>query len=124
MKIYVGHSRSYNYKDELYEPIKQSNLMKENSIFFPHDEENKTIATKTIIKESDLFIAEVSCPATGLGIELGFASDANVEILCIYKNGINPSGSLKFITDNFICYENEKDLIKKISNYISSKKGD
>ncbi len=121
MKIYVGHSNSFDYQKELYDPIKKSNLIIENDVFFPHDEKDKIIPTKDIIKNSDLFIAEVSYPATGLGIELGFASDAKVEILCIYKKGTRPSSSLKFITDIFICYENEKDLIDRITQYLKTK---
>ena len=121
MKIYVGHSNLFDYQKELYDPIKKSNLIIENDVFFPHNEKNKIIPTKDIIKNSDLFIAEVSYPATGLGIELGFASDAEVEILCIYKKGTKPSSSLKFITDNFICYENEKDLIDRITQYLKTK---
>lgn len=40
--------------------------------------------TKDIIKTCDLMIAEVSLPATGLGIELGWAKAFKVPILCMY----------------------------------------
>lgn len=58
MKIYIGHSRQWDYKRKLYRPILDSNLNKEHEIILPHIGE-KTFNTKNIIEESDLFIAEV-----------------------------------------------------------------
>jgi hypothetical protein len=37
------------------------------------------------LKTVDIFIAEVSYPATGLGIEIGFTSLYGKRILCISK---------------------------------------
>ena len=80
---------------------------------------NKIINTKQIISSYDLLIAEVSLPATGQGIELGWADYAKTSILCIYKKGIQISSSLKFITDNFIEYENEENMISQINDFIN-----
>lgn len=66
-----------------------------------------------------MLIAEVSLPATGQGIELGWADYAKTSILCIYKKGIQISSSLKFITDNFIEYENEENMISQINDFIN-----
>jgi hypothetical protein len=38
------------------------------------------------LKEVDIFLAEVSTPATGLGIELGFAYLYKKRIICISKS--------------------------------------
>ena len=103
MKIYVSHSSSYDYINEIYNPIINSDISK----------------TKDIIASYDLVIAEVSLPSTGQGIELGWASYANVHILCVYKKGSKISTSIKFITTNFIEYENSKDMIEKIKEFIS-----
>lgn len=84
----------------------------------PHDEVNKLVKTKEIIKNYDLIIAEVSLPAIGLGIELGWADYSNTPILCIYEKGSKISSSLKFITNNFIEYDNSKDLIDKVYNFL------
>ena len=40
MKIYVGHSNSFDYQKELYDPIKKSNIIIENDVFFPHNEKD------------------------------------------------------------------------------------
>lgn len=70
----------------------------------------------------DLFIAEVSMPATGLGIELGWAYDNNIPIYCISKKGKKISGSLKSITDKFYQYETIEELKKIIELIIEENK--
>lgn len=121
MKIYISHSSKYDYINKIYNPIKKSHLNQRNTFFFPHDDNNKVINTKDVISKYDLIIAEVSLPATGQGIELGWADYAKTSILCIYKKGVQISSSLKFITNDFIEYENDIDMINKIDNYINNK---
>lgn len=120
MKIYISHSSKYDYKNKIYNPIKQSNLVRENTLFFPHDD-NKIVNTKEIIANYDLVIAEVTLPATGQGIELGWADYAKTPIVCLYEKGAKISSSLKFITKDFIEYESEIDMINQISKYIQNK---
>lgn len=64
MKIYISHASKWDYRNKIYNPIKQSNLMKENTLFFPHDNTDKAVNTKEIIANYDLVMAEVSLPAT------------------------------------------------------------
>lgn len=117
MNIYISHSSSYDYINKIYNPIKKSDLSKTNTFFFPH--ENKSENTKYIISNYDLVIAEVSLPSTGQGLELGWASYNNTPILCIYKKGAEISSSLKFITNQFIEYENTEDMVEKIKEFLN-----
>ena len=94
-------------------------VIQSNIFFLPH--EDKALNTKEIISNSDLVIAEVSLPATGQGIELGWADYAKIPILCIYEKGTKISSSLKFITNNFIEYEDTNDMINKIRNFITER---
>jgi len=71
MKIYLCHSRDFDYKNGLYKPVRESALNKQHEIVFPHENESSTTNTKDVIKTYDIVFAEVSFPATGLGIELG-----------------------------------------------------
>lgn len=116
MKIYFGHSKGFDYKNELYKPIRENALNQLHEIIFPH-ETNKFINSKDIIKNCDLIIAEVTYPATGLGIELGWAEIFNKPVVCFYKKGSKLSGSLKAVTHNFIDYSDSKDLVKKLEEY-------
>ena len=120
MKIYISDSSKYDYKNKIYNPIKQSNLVRENTLFFPHDD-NKIVNTKEMIANYDLVIAEVTLPATGQGIELGWADYAKTPIVCLYEKGAKISSSLKFITKDLIEYESEIDMINQISKYIQNK---
>lgn len=117
MKIYIGHSRHWDYERKLYKPILDSELSKEHEIIFPHINE-KSFNTKKIIEEADLFIAEVSVPSLGLGIEIGRAEQIGKKILCIYNNEYNLSKSLKFVKTDIIEYEDERDMVKKLKVYI------
>ena len=116
MRIYISHSSEHDYINEIYNPIKNSNLNEINNFVLPH--ESKITNTKDVIANSDLLIAEVSEPSTGQGIELGWADCFNTKILCIYKNGSKYSQSINFITDKFIEYESQEDMINKIQEFL------
>lgn len=118
MNIYVSHAGSYDYENELYKPIKESELYSQHRFFLPHEPENANIAAKEELEQTDLLIAEVSQPSTGQGIELGLASTKGVRIVCFYKAGSKPSGSLRFVTDNIIEYRDTDDLLAKIKTQL------
>ncbi len=120
MKIYVAHSRSFDFKKELYEPIRQSSLNDEHTFVLPHETSDEPFNSKDYLKnDADLLIAEVSEPATGLGIELGWADRYEVPIVCIYRKGSKVSGSLKVVSKNFVEYSDSKELISGIERIIN-----
>ncbi len=116
MKIYVGHSSGFDFKRELYEPLGE--LAGDYEFVFPH---KRDIIDKSyeIIRTCDLFLAEVSFPSTGMGIEIGWADGCNLPIVCIYKSGFKPSSALDCMTDNFIEYENIEDLKFKLVEFLN-----
>jgi len=120
MKIYFCHSREFDYKNDLYKPVRESALNKQHEVIFPHEDDFSTINTKDVIKTCDVIFAEVSFPATGLGIELGWADIYSVPIVCFHKTGAKVSGSLKFITNNFIEYSDSNDLVNKIESFLTT----
>ena len=83
-KIYIAHSKDIDYINELYEPLKNANFLKNYTLLLPHELSEFSYNTRDFYKDIDIFIAEVSKPATGLGIELGWAFDDNTKIYCIY----------------------------------------
>lgn len=121
MKIYVAHTRDSDFQNELYKPIKESPLSKEHTFVLPHEMSAGSFKSKDLFKtDCDLVIAEVSYPATGLGIELGWADMLNVPIACIYHKGSKLSNSLKAVTQNFFEYENSTELIEGIEKTIKN----
>jgi len=120
MNIYISHSRSFDYTKELYEPLKNSQLAKEHNFIFPHDTDEEPINTKELFqnKKCDLVIAEVSSPATGQGIELGWADIYEIPIVCIYKEGVTFSKSLNRISKKFLMYTSKDDMIEDIKGVL------
>lgn len=118
MKIHVVHSSNYDFKNELYNPLRNSNLNQLHKIFLPH-ETDEFIKTKDLIRNCDVVVAEVSLPATGLGIELGWADAFDRPIICISKHDSKVSGSLKAVSNVFIEYLTSEDLVAKLSRELA-----
>ncbi|OGK17756.1 hypothetical protein A3F32_01245 [Candidatus Roizmanbacteria bacterium RIFCSPHIGHO2_12_FULL_42_10] len=116
MKIYVCHSSGFDFRKELYEPIRNSFLNTKHEFIFPHEKSNEVFNSKEVIPTCDLVIAEISYPSTGLGIELGWANKDKKRIVLIYRKGSKVSRSLRIVSNDFTEYSNEKDLIKKLES--------
>ena len=114
MKIFVAHSSSFDFQNELYKPLRTSPLNTEHEINLPQ-EKGPEVITKDIIKNSDVVVAEVSYPSTGQGIELGWANIFDVPIVCIYKEGSKISNSLSKIADRFVSYKDSQDMVNKLT---------
>jgi hypothetical protein len=114
MNIYISHSSSYDYESEIYKPIKESELAQVHHFFLPHEPANIDVDAKDELKQTDALVAETSLPSTGQGIELGQANVAGVPIICFFKSGSKPSGSLRFVTDKIIEYSDTHDLLVKL----------
>jgi hypothetical protein len=115
MNIYISHSGSYNYESELYEPIRASDLAKIHRFFLPHEPRNIDTDAKAELQQTDILIAESSMPSTGQGIELAQAEAADVPIVCFYKTGSKPSGSLRFVTKEIVEYRDIGDFLAKLT---------
>lgn len=122
MNIYVSHSTSYNYKEELYLPLRNSLLNDIHKINLPHELSDLPTNTKVFLKTQDVVIAEVSYPSTGQGIELGWANMLEIKVLCIYKENTKHSRSLDTVTSNFSSY-NPDNLIKVIEDALDLLQG-
>ena len=118
IEIYVAHSKDFDYKNELYAPLRHSSLNSQYKITLPH-EADEFINTKEIIRKSNLVVAEVSYPSTGQGIELGWADSFHIPIVCLYREGTKPSGSLRAVTKTIVPYSDRADLISKIEDFLS-----
>ena len=119
MKIYVAHSKDFDYKNELYAPIRGDEKLKEHQIFLPHDVSASSSNTRDFYSDIDLMIAECSYPSTGLGIELGWAFDDHVPVFAIHKQGTKVSGSVYAVTDNIAEYTDSNDMLEMIRSTIS-----
>jgi len=117
MKVYISHSKDFDFVNELYKPIRSSDPNKRHTFILLHEDARDWNMNETF-KGVDLLVAEVSFPSTGQGIEIGWANMLKVPILCISKEGAKISGSLEYITGDFLTYTDSKDLIAKISGFL------
>src|SRR5574337_184888 len=113
MKIYMPHSRAFDFENEWYKPIRASVLNDIHEITFPHEREGDFDSKKTIV-EADVLVAEVSFASTGLGIELGWADNMDKQIVCAYKSGIAISSSIASVCFNVISYSDISDLVAQL----------
>ncbi len=119
MRIYIAHASSYDFRTELYAPIKESALGAEHTLLLPHDASDALFSSKELFaNECDLVIAEVSFPSTGMGIELGWASATGVPIVCVYKSGAKVSSALASVTDTMLEYANATELLERIAEAV------
>lgn len=121
MKIYIAHSSSFDFRKELYAPIKNSSLFQNHTFIFPHSESDELCNSRELFQTGcDLIIAEVSHPSTGLGIELGWGNLLHVPIACVYREGSKISESLKTVTGKFFEYSNSEELVTKVGEAIQA----
>ncbi len=114
MKIFISHSKDFNFQDELYSPLKNSELAKHHEFIFPY-EDGKEIAVKDVIRDCDMVVAEVSKVSFEQGLELGWANGAYITTVCFYKPGSQVSTLLKDITDSVFEYSSMEEVTKKIA---------
>lgn len=120
MKIYVTHSTSFDFKNELYEPIRRSGLSNKYAFALPHEKSGSQFNSKAFMKNCDLIVAEVSYPSTGQGIELGWADIFGVPIVSFYRTGTKPSGAVKTVCNDQIEYKDPKDLVEKLTVFLNN----
>ena len=121
MKIYDAHSTSFDFEKEIYTPLR---AMSSFEFIFAHEHGKDILfSSKELFqkKQCDLVLAEVSMPSTGLGIELGWANDAGIPIVCVHKDGYKTSQSLKTVTTDVIAYNGPDDLVAKLTEILNYK---
>lgn len=114
LNIYVAHTKELDYKKDLYEPLRDSELNNLFNIVLPHEHSEEPFDSYTFLEDCTFVIAEVTHKSTSLGIELGWANAFGLTIILVHKAGIAPSKSLKAVSDTFIEYTDTEDLIKHL----------
>ena len=117
MKIYVAHTKDFDFHDELYAPIRASELNKQHEFILPHEGSGNTLS-RDIIKGCDLFVAEISHPSTSLGIEIGWADAFGVPVIAMRKPGANEPWWHQDICKVSFEYEDAEDMVEKLTRNI------
>ena len=118
--LYVVHSNGFDYKTELYIPLRKSELNARFNIILPHETSERHYDSKQLFLTGgcQLVLAEISFPSEGRAIEMGWANAYKIPILSIHRNGSEYSGSIHSICDDFIEYQNIEELLETIERPI------
>ncbi len=114
MKIFVAHSSSFDFKNKLYAPLRNSTLNAEHEILLPQEGTIEEI-TRDMIGTCDAVVAEVSAPSLGAGIEIGWADAAGVPVIAIYEKDSHPSFSIDNAVSDRFEYQNASDMLGKLT---------
>lgn len=117
-KIYIAHSKEIDYLNQLYIPLRNADFLKDYLLILPHEKDANSSNTRDFYKGIDIFIAEVSKPGIGLGIEIGWIYDENKPIYCIYKSGTKASKSIYTVTNNIYEYNDTNEMLDIIKEII------
>lgn len=120
MKIYLVHSSKYNFREELYKPLQNSELNKKHEIVYLYDQTDKPGSTKDLIKSCDLVIAEVSLNSIACGIEIGWANSFDIPLVFIHKKDTTPSKFLPLLSTSIISYAGSEDLVESLGKEIGA----
>ncbi len=119
MKIYLSHSSKIDYINNLYRPIRESELGKNHEfVYFCDDPEYSSKSSRDVIRSCDVLIAEMSECSTGMGIEIGWADSFDIRIFVVYRDGSDIKGYMSSIAEEIIKYIDTSDLISKLSEVI------
>ena len=114
-KIYVAHSRGFDFKTDLYAPLRESDLNSQYTIVLPHENSDELFSSKDFFRdECDAIVVEASYPKIGVGIEIGWADAFGVPIIAMHKEGSKLSGSLRPMARSVIKYESVDEMISKL----------
>jgi len=116
LNIYAAHSSNIDF-EKYYQVLKDSELHTEHNIIYPHDETEEQFDSYTFFHtDCDLIIAEVSAPSTGIGIELGWAYDADIPIIAIHSIDSKPTQAIFEVTKMVYEYDSDEELISTLKN--------
>jgi nucleoside 2-deoxyribosyltransferase len=120
--IYLAHAKEYpDFKQNLYLPLVDL-LTKDLHLILPHQNSDSPFNSRQLIfyQKVDLVLAELSYPATGLGIEMGWANSQNIPIIGLTKNNYKVSSSAQMLCQKILFYDEldskfREELLEELS---------
>ena len=121
LRIRVGHSTAGDYETGLYQVVRGLNLGQDVAVSLPHAGGATGDCTKSFFAAGcDLFIAEVSSPSTGLGMELAYADMMGVPVACIHRSDCKPSSLANMVAKLFLSYDSPEQLARHIQSLVDT----
>ena len=119
VRIYVAHSKKFDFFNELYKPIRESELNKQHEITLPHEISDGLYSNKDFFRlDCDLLVVEATYPTIGAGIEAGWADAYAVPIIVMHKEGSKLSSSIASMGE-VLEYNSIDDMVEKLSDAVN-----
>jgi len=120
-KVYVSHSKDFDFKNELYLPLRNSHLNNEFEFILPHEQSDTLFSSKDFLKnECDIIVVEASYPKLGVGIEVGWADAYEIPIIAMYKKDFKLSPSIQSLSKEIIEYSSKEEMISKLGSALKN----
>jgi hypothetical protein len=120
LRVRVGHATGYDYEAQLYAVLRGLKLPTDATVSLPHAGGATGDCTKSFFAAGcDLFIAEVSAPSTGLGMELAYADMHGVPVVCVHRSDCRPSSSVKMVSQTILGYESPEELARHVEALVT-----
>jgi hypothetical protein len=115
MRVCVAHSKDFDFRTELYGPIRESRLNGVHDFVLPHEHSEELFSSKGFFRdECDAIVVEATFPKIGIGIEVGWADAYDVPIIAMHRKGTKLSGSLRPMCREVIGYDGPQEMISKL----------
>ncbi|MBQ3020941.1 MAG: hypothetical protein IJD92_01800 [Bacilli bacterium] len=118
IKVYIMHSEKVNYKEEIYKPLLEKNLMDKYYLVLPMTKRFISNYVKDLIKDSDIIICNLSKSNYLLKYELKIANKLNKDIY--YFIDENDKKIKKYNNINIVTYKNIEEFTIKVEKLLDS----
>jgi hypothetical protein len=114
-QVYVAHAKDFDYRNELYLPLRESELNERYKIVLPHEHSDALFSSKEFFRDwCNIFVVEATIPKLGVGIEIGWADSYGLPIIGMHRRGSKFSGSLRPMCKSVFDYESSAEMIDKL----------
>lgn len=120
MNIYIGN-QSEDYKKRLTDALLNSSMAKKHNFIFSENREHGQFDPKECLQSCEIMVADVSHPTILLGIEMGWADNYDVAIICVCSKGTAISSHLTRMSKDIIIYTDTEDLVEELEWMIETK---
>lgn len=118
MKIYIMHSEKVNYKEDIYKPLLEKQLMDKYYLILPLTERYKAEYVKELLNDSDIIICDLTKFNMFSNLELKIAKNQNKEIY--YFINKDDKNIKKYNDIELNIYETVEDFVLKVEDKLNS----
>ena len=110
------HSEKIDYKEEIYRPLLEKGLMKDNTLILPLSKKFESTYIKELLISSDIVICDLTKSNIFLKTEIKMANKLNKKIYYFINSNDKNKNKYKDIFE----YTNKEDFVNKVDNLINS----